>query len=235
MKKNFKRSAVLFFGTLSIYLILLIYPSFLFAFNYEFKNFHIYSDRPIPSTIDEVLEKVKTNLSQSELYEKEDKFHIYFCNDEWRFTFFTRNKNAGGVVNFPISPNVFIRASDIENDEIIPPSGWLLSRHDRPLSYFLAHEATHSLERKIDPLLQLKTPSYILEGYSDYIGKGTTFDFEMYRKMYLENDKFMDPKNGLYNRYHLYIAYLMEKKGKSFKDILKSQPDLETTLAELRK
>ena len=113
MKKFFKRSAVLFFGTVSIYLILLIYPNFLFAYNYQYQNFQIYSDRPIPSAMDEILAEVKINLSHSELYEETDQFHIYFCNEVWRLSFFTRNKMVGGIVNFGISPNVFIRESDL--------------------------------------------------------------------------------------------------------------------------
>jgi len=45
------------------------------------------------------------------------------------------------------------------------------SCNDRPLSYFIAHEATHALQRKFDKWMLLKTPAYIIEGYADYIGK----------------------------------------------------------------
>jgi hypothetical protein len=234
MKRFFKRGITLLLGTGGLYLLLLVYPNFLFSHHLEYKNFKVYSDRAIPISLQPLLDTSYENLKQSELFEESDIFYLYFCYETWRFTFFTRNKMAGGVVNFLVSPNIFIRESDIENNEIIPPNGWMLSRHDRPLTYFISHEATHSLERKISPFLPVKVEPYILEGYGDYIAKKTTFDFEHYRNLYLKNDLVMDPKNGLYNKYHLYIAYLMEVKKMSFLEIIQTQPDLETTLSELK-
>ncbi|MFK7908117.1 MAG: hypothetical protein AB8B69_23500 [Chitinophagales bacterium] len=233
MKSILKKLLITFISTVGIYLLLLWHPNPLFAHQYDYQNFVVYSDRAIPQEMETVLKDAEERLSFSELYEQGDTFRIYICNDAWRFAFFTRNPNAGGVVNFPISPNVFIRESDIPANELIPPKGWMYTPKERPLSYFIAHEATHSLQRKTDPFLQLKAPVHIIEGYADYIGKCKDFDFETFKNLYLNDDFVMNPANGLYNKYHLYVAYLMEKKGFDFEQLVKEQPSMEV-LEELK-
>jgi len=153
------------------YAFAISYPEFLLKEKYQYKNFIVRSDKVIPTEIEGLLDKVSLNLSRSELYKDDMTFNIYFCHSKNLFAFFTRNKNAGGVVNGIISANAFIREADILNNEIIPSNGWLLSRHDRPLSYFLAHELTHSLQSKYDRFMIVKTEPFIMEGYADYIAK----------------------------------------------------------------
>lgn len=230
MIKNAKRSLVISLAVIVTYLIVLIHPNMLFANEYEYRNFRIYADQEITGGINFVLDDAISRIAHSELYEDDDEFRVYICNDAWRFKLFTRNGNAGGLVNFMISPNIFIRESDIENNELIPPHGWMYTPKERPLSYFIAHEAIHSLERKYSPLLQVTTPSYILEGYADYIAKRPDFDYERYKEMYLTNDRLMDPENGLYHKYHLYVAFLIDKKGYSFSQLVNEKPDLNDTL-----
>lgn len=232
MNKKAKKLGGLVLGTALVYLILLIYPSVLFANKHPYLNFEIYSDRPIPNTIDLVIDDVIDRIENSELYDANDTFRIYFCNDNWRFKLFTRNGNAGGVVNIPISANIFIRESNIETNELIPPGGWMYTPKERPLSYFIAHESIHSLQRKRNPFIQLTTPSYILEGYADYIAKKPDFNYTKYMELYKTKDFLMNPENGLYHKYHLFTAYLIDKEGYSFDRIINEKPDLERTLEQ---
>ncbi len=220
-------------GLFLLYIALLIYPNALFSYTYQYQNFEIYSDREIPKEMENVLDEVKGKLILSELYQHTDKFSIYICNNQALFWLFTRNANAGGLVNFVISPNVFIRESDIKANKIVPPKGWMYEANERPLSYFIAHESTHSLERKISPFLIFNTDVAILEGYADYIGKKHAFSFEKYIQLYKNQAFVMNPKNGLYHRYHLYMAYLIEKKGMNFREIVKNKPNLSATLQEI--
>jgi len=215
------------------YAVCLTNPQLLLKESYKYKNFTVHSDKAIPVEIENVLDKALANLSRSELYTPDFQFRVNICHSNNLFTFFTRNKNAGGVVNGILSDHAFIRECDIINNEIIPPGGWLLSRHDRPLSYFIAHELTHSLQSKYDRFMILKTEHYIIEGYADYIAKSDSYNFEHYKNLLINNDKLMNPANGLYNRYHLYIAYLMDKKEMRFIDILKQSPDMEQTLHQI--
>lgn len=233
MKKWLARSAVLFLGMASIYLTMLVYPNFLFSNHKSYRNYQIYSDRPIDEKIKVVLDDAINRLEKSEIYEQDSKFYLYLCSDHWRFKFFTRNENAGGQVNFVISGNIFIRENDIVNNEIIPPSTWRNPLTDRPLSYFIAHESVHSLQREYDRFMVLKAPVEIIEGYADFIAKSGHSNLDTLLQDYRMNLPTMDPSNGLYDKYHLYVRYLIEHQGMSFKTILEVQPDMEESLKSL--
>ncbi len=237
MNKKIKIGSLLV--TLSIigYLILLNFPNFLFANHHRFKNFDIYSDKKIPIEIEQVLVDVLKRLENSELYESTDKFSIYFCNTKWRLSLLTRNPNVGGIVNQGISNNVFIRESEIEKNKIVCPTKdqEIALIKERPLSYFIAHEITHSLQTKVERFMHITTSKYIVEGYADYIGKSTSFKYDKYLNDFLQNDVTMNPKSsGLYNKYHLFIAYLIEKKGMSFKEIVNLNMKMEEIENELK-
>lgn len=221
-----------FFG----YLGLLLYPNFLFANHHKFKNFDVYSDEEIPIEIENVLEDVLARIKKSDLYECNDKFSIYFCNASWRLLLLTRNPNVGGLVNQGLSNNVFIRESEIEKNKIVSPTKGqdIALVEERPLSYFLAHEITHSLQTKIERFMHITTPEYIVEGYADYIGKGSSFDYERYLNDFKSNNIIMNPTTGLYNKYHLMIAFLMDVKGLSFQEIVKQKRSLEEIEEELK-
>jgi hypothetical protein len=217
----------------SIYLLLLIYPNPLFAYKYQYRNFELFSDKPIPESITLVVDDVMQRIEKSELYKEEEVFRIYLCNNSWRFKFFTRTVDAGGVVNFLISSNIFIRKNNINSNQLIPPESWKNPLTDRPLSYFIAHEAIHSLQRKHDKWLTLKEPVEIVEGYADYLAKNGSNSIESLTLNLKSNSPNMDPQNGLYDRYNLLIAYLIEVKGYSFEEIVKSQVDIDGIFLEI--
>jgi len=221
-----------FFG----YLGILVYPNFLFANHHSFKNFEVYSDRRIPIEINDVLDDVLIRIKKSELYNNSDRFSIYFCNASWMLSLLARNPNVGGLVNQGLSKNVFIRESEIEKNKIVSPAKGkeIALVKERPLSYFLAHEITHSLQTKVEKFMHMITPEYIVEGYADYIAKGSSFDYNRYLKDFKSNDRTMDPASGLYNKYHLMIAYLMDVKGLSFKEIIKQKRSLTEVENELK-
>lgn len=233
IKKLYKRSQYPLAGIMLIYLVLLAYPGWLFAHDYEYKNFSVHADQAIPASIEPVLDEVERLISASELYEASDRFDIYICHDQRRFTFFTRNPQAGGVVNFVLSPNVFIRACDIDNNEIKPAAGWMYTREERPLSYYMAHEITHAMQRKVDRTMPIHKPVHIVEGYADYVGKARHFEYERYKNDFLNDAHVMQPESRLYNKYHLYISYLMDKKGYTFAQVLEEELPL-SILEELK-
>ena len=233
MRKWLARSAVLFLGIASIYLLMLVYPNLLFSNYISYRNYQVYSDRPIDEKIKVVLDDAISRIEKSELYKHDSRFYLYLCSDRWRFKFFTRNESAGGQVNFVISGNIFIRENDIFNNRIIPPDTWRNPLTDRPLSYFIAHESVHSLQREYDKFMVLKTPMEIIEGYADFIAKGGHSNLNALIQDYKKGVPTMDPSNGLYDKYHLFVRYLIEHDGMSFETVLEEQPDLEASLKAL--
>ena len=222
-------------GIVLSYLTLLIYPNPFFDNVYKYRSFTIYSDRHISDNIEFVIDDVIIRVEQSELFHPSDTYKLYLCNDNWWFNLFSRNGNAGGAVNFVISGNIFIRENDIVSNQIIPPESWVFPLEDRPLSYFIAHETVHSLQRDQNRLLVLKAPVEIVEGYADYIAKGKVADKSSLIANFKNRSPRMNPTNGLYDQYHVYVFYLIDQKRFSIERIIDEQPDLHMTLLEMRK
>ncbi len=217
------------------YLLMLVFPAPLFAYQHSYEQFNVYSDRPIPPAIDDVLKLAHKNISQSEYYDAQQKFKVFISNDKWRFILLTRNPNAGGVVQGIVSSNVHIRESDIQANKIIPPSGWMYDASSRPLSYFLSHELTHAMQAQQDRFMILKVPGYVMEGYADYIGKKDQFDYQLSRQMLIDNHPFMRDDSPLYNRYHLAIAHLIDVQGMSIKEISRNPPNFQALVTEIKR
>lgn len=234
VKSILKTLLILFVIGVLIYAALISFPNLLFKQQYIYKNFRVFSDKEIPSSIESVLDQANTSLMRSELYDSTYVFKIVICHNQRLFGFLTRNKNAGGVVQGVLSPTVILRESNISRNQIIPPGGWMYDMEERPLSYFIAHESTHSLQAEQDRFMILKVPTYVMEGYADYIGKNQFFNYQDYRTMLIENHPKMRDDSPLYSRYHLYISYLIEKKGMSFLEIIENVPDLELVLQEIK-
>lgn len=231
MKKintKIKAGGFIVFLLILAYFFLLVSPNMLFAHHHHYKNFDVHSDLFISNDIDSVLDDVINRISRSELYDSTDNFSIFICNSTWRLLLFTRSAGVGGLVNQGLSDNVFIRESEIAENKIISPTKGeeIALPEERPLSYFIAHEITHVLQTKVDRFMHFTTPAYIVEGYADYIGKATHFEYDRYLNNFNRNDITMNPEIGLYNKYHLLIAHLMNKKGMTFREIVHKKIDM---------
>ena len=74
-----------------------------------------------------------------------DVIRVYFCNRSWRFILFANYRyKVGGLTYAPFSNNIFLRAANIAADRLVGPSGKEVTG-ERTLSYFIAHEITHTL------------------------------------------------------------------------------------------
>ena len=78
---------------------------------------------------------------------------------------------------------------------------------DRDLVYYLAHELTHSLMASyLGRLKYHELPTWLREGYADYVGKGQDSFPDIRAKF--EDSSYRT--NREYLRYELMIAYLLE-------------------------
>ena len=56
-------------------------------------------------------------------------------------------------------------------------------------------------------------PQWVREGYADYVGKGSDFNYAEARAAFLSGAPEMDlERSGLYRRFHLLVAYLLDRK-----------------------
>jgi len=106
----------------------------------------------------------------------------------------------------------------------------LLSREvpgERTLSYFITHEIAHTLvAEELGAARFWQLPTWINEGYANYVAKGADFSYGHAHGQLRRGDREMAPKlSGLYLRYHLLVAHLLDKKGVSVKDLLTGEND----------
>jgi hypothetical protein len=105
----------------------------------------------------------------------------------------------------------------------------------RTLAYYAAHEVGHSLiGERIGALANRRLPRWIREGLADYIGFGGEVDIDALTRALIADEVQMNPqRTGLYARYRLLVAYLLEREGWSVDRLLASnlpQEDAEQRL-----
>ncbi|HEY0627280.1 MAG TPA: hypothetical protein VGD10_11170 [Allosphingosinicella sp.] len=233
-----RRLKTIIFGGLllgSLVLALLLFPQPLFGYSMSHDQFRVWSDRPIDPAMTRVLNDAVRRLRTSKLYDPDEEFRLFICNDAWRLWIFARSTAVGGSADTVLSRNIYLREADVASNRLIPPGGVLSDAEVRPLSYFVAHEATHIIEsRTFGRLMKYRYPDWLTEGYADLIGKGGDFDFEENRRLLQADDNRLDPRrSGLYRRYHLMVAYLIEGRGHSVEELFANPPSDAVVLGRL--
>lgn len=215
--------------------LLLSVPQPFFDSSVSAKNLTLYSDQPFaPESGQRVLQQVEAKLATSPLYSAEQKHQVFVCNARWRQRiFFTYVYGAGGVNYYPFTTNVFLRDSIVEENCLIGPGGNRVPG-ERTLDYFIAHEITHTLTgQAVGGIAYHRLPQWKREGYADYVGKGAAFNYDEARKAFLANDPKMDwAKSGLYWRFHLLVAHLLDKQHWSVNRLL-TEPIEQSAVEEM--
>jgi hypothetical protein len=217
---------------------LLCVPQPFFSFSASANSLVLHSDRPVSgSAAARVLKLVEAKLESSPLYSHAREHDIFICNSRWRqMLFFNKDYGVGGVAPYPVTPNVFLRDARIEDNRLIGASGAPVSG-DRTLDYFIAHEITHQLTgQAIGPVRYLRLPQWVREGYADYVGKGSSFDYDTARRAFLADVPEMDrQRSGLYWRFHLLVAQLLNREHWNVERLLENPPAQEVVEADVRK
>ncbi len=200
------------------YLVLLCHPGLFFGYAFTQGGITLYSDEPIPAeAAGRVLEDVERRLARSPLAAsgRVKDIRIYICNRRWRFVLFANFRyKVAGLAYSLITHNIFLRTSHFEANRLVGYSG-RETPGERTLSYYIGHEIVHVLvARELGTVKQWRLPAWKNEGYADLVAKGGDFDYERTREQLRRGDRELDPKrSGLYLRYHLLVAYLLERKG----------------------
>lgn len=222
---------------LGAYWLLMCFPQPFFQSSVSASNLVLYSDRPFAEAAGrEVMEQVQAKLSVSPLYTKQQSHLVFICNARWRQRlFFNYVYGVGGVNFYPFTTNVFLRDAIIEENCLIGPQGTRVPG-DRTLDYFIAHEITHTLTgQAVGGLAYHRLPQWIREGYADYVGKGASFNYDTARRAFLADMPEMDWKrSGLYWRFHLLVAHLLDKKHWSVQQLLATDMTQEAVEAAIR-
>jgi hypothetical protein len=194
------------------YLGLLAYPDPLFAHELSHAGIVVHSTEPIPDAMIATLERARARLDRSALASATRNVHVFICQPRWLFALFARqNYRVGGVADWLVGQHVFLRESDLHNDRLIGPGGQAVAA-DRPLSYFIAHEIVHIANARTAGRRGYgRMPQWVDDGYADYVARDIDLG-DALRKM-KEGARELDPaRSGLYLRYELMVAYLLDKQ-----------------------
>lgn len=237
IKKVALRIAGMSAAVLAAYAALLNVPQPLFSYSVRADTLRLYSDRPVETAAAaQMLELAETKLARSPLWTGGGPVSVFVCNARWRQRLlFNTSYGVGGVVFYPFSPHVFLRDASIGANRLISPSGKLVAGN-RTLDYFIAHEVAHLLTgRALGPACYARLPQWVREGYADYVGKGSDFQYEAARQALLAGAPEMDwSRSGLYTRFHLLVAYELDRQGWSVMRLLKNPPPQQEVEAAVR-
>ena len=156
------------------YLFLLIFPQPLFAYSARIGRFNFYSDRPIPSEIEDVVEQAAVKLSTSPFYAETDSFSIYIATDRWRRTLLMPRSPGAFGVSMVLTGNTVLNRCDIVNNICTNDQP---NFNKRPMHAVLAHECMHQLLiRDLGMIAYLQLPAWKNEGYCEYVAGDPSFD-----------------------------------------------------------
>ena len=215
------------------YLLLLIHPQPLFAYELRRGGIVLHATRPIPDAMRSTLDRAHARLERTALYDPAFVPHVFICEPRSLFALFARNNyRVGGFADAFVGGHVFLRESDMANDRLIGASGRPVPA-DRPLSYFIAHEIMHLVHRRsLGRWAYLRLPQWVDDGHADYVARD--IDLQQALRGFKSGAYEVDPaRSGLYVRYQLMVAYVVEKKGVAPRALLENPAARDSVEREL--
>jgi len=108
----------------------------------------------------------------------------------------------------------FGSSSLLTSRKLIGPSGRDVPG-ERSLACFLAHEVVHAMMADaVGAWRHFRLERWQQDGYADYVAKGGAFDSAGSLRGFRAGEVDLDPqRSGLYLRYHLLVATLLDKRG----------------------
>ena len=236
MKKlNPKLRRVVRYAFLSLaaaYLLLLIFPQFIFAHEVTYKNFTVYSRQPLDKDVYTMLDKVEQRLATTSLNTTDVKPKIFLTNSQRLYSvlslYIGGNSFGKGLPLLPTS-NVFINESDLAQDLVFRKAP---ANNKRSLSGVVSHEITHLLIRnKFGYLKNVTLPTWKKEGYCEYIGGGSTLDYETGVRLWKANPN--DDTGYQYFKYYMLVKYLIETEKLTVEELFTRDIDREALEAKV--
>jgi hypothetical protein len=238
MRTVLKRVGLTLLATAIAYGVLLWRPQLVFAYSVRAGNLVLHARTPLPPGALAIAASARDRVARSPLYDAGRDYHVFLCDTGACYTLFALwNRRSGGVSQVYLTGNAFLRPAHVERDRLVGYSG-READGDRTLTYFVAHEVTHTMTAaRVGRLGYHRLAAWQQEGYADYVAKGGTGALDVTRAIadLRAGVPEMDPhRSGLYRRYHLLVAFLLERRGMTVPELLARRIDphaVEATLA----
>ena len=206
----------------AVWLTLALHPQPLFAYELRRANVVLHARAPLPPQAAPLLDEVVRRVSRSPLYDPARRHDVFLCDTPALFGLFALwHRRVGGLTHTQFGGNVFIRPSNIERGTVIGPSGDE-KKGERTLAYFIAHEVTHAMTADcVGRWGYRRLAAFQQEGYADHVAFARDVDLARGRRALVSDAPEMSPKrSGLYARYELLVAYLLERRGMTVDELL---------------
>ena len=235
MKKTKKIFNWILTGISFSYLIILFFPTFLFANKVEYKNFSVYyhSNDINIKELKLVLDKSEKLLKGTELFKIGINQDIFICSSYNEFTFFAPISRKAYGINNPISQNIFLTKSSISGNYILRNGD---ENNKYSLSGVIAHETVHSLLRNELGLLKYKLlPSWKNEGYCDFIANESSFNEQKGFTIICNDEVNSESASFKYFESRKITQYLFEDRKVSLNKYLDEDFDIENITSDMKK
>lgn len=233
--KKYKYINWLLGGISLTYAAIIIFPSFLFANNLEYKNFTVYyhSSEINVEKLKSVLDKSQDLLNNTELYKAGINQDIFICSSYNEFTFFALMSRKAFGVNSPISQNIFLSKSFISENYILRNGE---ENNKYSLSGVIAHETVHSLLRNELGILKYKLlPSWKNEGYCDFIANESSFNEQKGLTIICNDEVNSESASFKYFESRKITQYLFEDRKITLEKFLNDDFELKEINKDLKK
>lgn len=219
-RRRARRASLVLVGSATVLVALLFHPDPLFAHTLDRGTLHAHGDVPLPAALGDTLEAAEAHLRTSPLFDPDARHDLYFCQTAWRWTLVSHwNQRSAAFALAPLDRVVFFRRASLETNEMIGPSGRVVTGA-RTLDYYVAHEATHTMTADHLGLAYYDLPTWVREGYADYVGREATFDYDSTRAQLIDGAPETDPASGHYLRYALLVAHELDVRGVTVEELL---------------
>ena len=213
------------------YVLLLFFPSSLFAHSARVGQFTFYSDRPIPAHIESVVEQATARLATSPLYADTDTFDVCIAADRWRrVLLIPRARGAFGAA-MVWTGNTVLNRCDISKNTCLNDQPEF---NRRPMHVVLAHECTHHLMADhLGMIAYLRLPEWKNEGYCEYVADSPSFDISEGEAL-IRNGKSHKSHAFRYLRYFVAVRSCIEENGLEPRQFFTAPLDFEKSLDAVR-
>lgn len=213
------------------YALVLAFPDPAFPHQYEGELVSLQTREHIDAaTAYAVLEESTYMVLASGLSTSGRQYKVILTSSPSQFTFFANRSRGSFAVSYPAFGTTYIRPSDLNRREV------RLHRTEhsrRSLSSVIAHEVMHHVIRgEVGFFRAFLLPQWQREGVAEYVAKESSFDTA--RGMELMRDRAVDPSSAFaYFRARAMVSFLVNHRGMSLVEILRSDLDEELVEAEL--
>jgi hypothetical protein len=211
-------------------LLVLAFPQVLFSDRITRENLTVHMRQEIPPEINDVLDRAQSLLSASEIYDADVQYDIFILNS-YGLSRYLLLRNTHFGCNMPTGDTFLVNA-DVKKDLAFCEK---ISRDDRrlrSLSGVIVHEIVHDLMRQhLGWSAERKTPSWIKEGYCEFIGQASAIDHDLGLSILTSGDR---STPGFPNfKHRLMVEYLLTGRGLTIEEVLRSPPDYASVEAEV--